>query len=114
MTPRRTWLQPAFLLMYVSTLISGGLHQHDNPAAATSAPFLAADGQSQVNNLLEPGNEESHDCTICFALHQAKAPITATPFLQMGVPVGEAIIPAFASFFAAVPLVKLARAPPSL
>jgi len=107
-------LPAAVLLVYLCTVISGGMHHHDCGAAAFSAGSPANTDESQVNSPLAPNQGESDDCMICIALHQAKPAPAVMSLPEFFVPVGEAVVPPFPAIAAAFPLVKQARAPPIL
>jgi hypothetical protein len=115
--PRRNVLPIAVMLVYLTSIISGGLHHHDaagdaNAPAANSALASLENCQAQVNSRQAHSGEESDDCSICMASHQAKAPSETISLPVALVPVGNTAITPFDSPFVFVPLLQQARAPP--
>lgn len=111
---RRNEFSAAVLVVYLSATISGGLHHHDAVGAPNSERSSALEGKSQVTSRFAAAHEEADDCTICIALHQAKAPPTLSSLTEAIVPVGQTILFPVKTLIALVPLVKHARAPPTL
>jgi hypothetical protein len=117
--PRRNMLPIAVLLVYLTSIISGGLHHHDasgddNAPAANSGPASLEDCQSEVNSQPAPSGEESDDCSICIASHQAKAPSGGICLAVAYASVGETVRISVESPIVFGPLVQQARAPPAL
>ena len=111
---RRNEFSAAVLVVYLSAIISGGLHHHDAVRAANLEPSSAVEGKSQVTSRLASAHEDADDCTICIALHQAKAPPAVISLAEAFVFIDEAAVLPIKSPIAFVPHVKQARAPPTL
>ncbi len=111
---RRNLLAFAVLLVYLTAIISGGLHHHEPVRAAHSEPTSLKDVISVVNSCPAHSNEESEDCTVCIASHQAKTPSAVISLAVAFVPVGDSVMIPVASPIASVPFVNQARAPPIL
>jgi hypothetical protein len=105
--PRFSWIA---LAVYLSALLGGTLHHHSEASCTEPAPGTGCKLQEGVSKT--SCHEDSDSCTICTALHQAKAP-PAVLDLTVGVaPVGNAIAHVLQPAIFSIPLVKQARGPP--
>ena len=111
-SPRRSASSIAAALVYLVGLVGGGFHHHVLKASpvANGAPRLVAfsDASSDCDS------DDSHICTLCSAIHQAKtpppAPVAVTSHTAAGQPVTFSICQHPVLF----PVRTHARAPPLL
>ena len=107
----------AALLAYLSSVIVGGLHHHEHGEASaihhsdnSSSPLAAATIQSSAP--IVSTHDDTDGCTLCTALHQAKAlPIAISPMIGSAL-TGEAGSLPVESSIASIALIHQARAPP--
>jgi hypothetical protein len=112
---RHLGLSHAVLLVYLSAVISGGLHHHDHSGQAESSFSHRAGPVEQAPQLNGGGShEESVDCSVCIALHQAKAPAAVICLAHAFVPVDYAVITPDETLIHPAPHIQQARAPPTL
>jgi hypothetical protein len=108
---RPNGLSSIVLLVYLSSIISGGLHHHDSGHAPTSDQSTSK-ATFQITPRLTSDHEESDDCTICMALHQAKALPGLLSLTVAIVPVGQTALISAETPEASVRFFQQARAPP--
>jgi hypothetical protein len=97
--------------VYCFALLGGTLHHHHD----FSHPEIVGSAGCTIEEELSKASchEDSDNCAICIAFHQAKAP-PAVLHLTVGLaPTGDAICQVFDTFVFAVPLLQQARGPPT-
>src|SRR5258707_1210681 len=112
-------LNAPILLAYLSAIAGGGLHHHEHDSAfsgAVSGDSRSMVAQSQIRSSSPAVStcEDETCCTLCTALHQAKALLIAIPPTNGITPVGAARVLPFESPNTSVYVVQQARAPPAL
>jgi hypothetical protein len=116
---RRHRIAAVALLVYLSSVFGAGLHHHDHGEA-----FAIGDSDCSSSRLAErtiqsssptaSTHEDADGCTLCTALHQAKALTIAISSANGTAAVGEADMLPVESPIASISTIQQARAPPLL
>jgi len=115
----RNQIAAASLLVYLSSVLGGGLHHHDH-GEACCAEKSSQLGSRPIEPTIQSGSpavsthEDADGCTLCTALHQAKALSMAISAAIWFIPVAEAQTLALECPIPSVCLVQQPRAPPPL
>src|SRR5262249_7356732 len=114
---RRNAVPAVALLVYLSSILGGGLHHHDHGEAFANEDSGRLAGQL-AERTIQSGlpkastHEDADGCTLCTALHQAKAlPIAISPANGI-IPVAETSVLPVESPIAPFCTIQQARAPP--
>jgi hypothetical protein len=105
------------LLVYLSSVLGAGLHHHDHGEAFAIGDSVGlqprlAERTIQSSSPTTSTHEDADGCTLCTALHQAKALTIAVSTANGIALVGEADILSVESPIAPIPIFQQARAPP--
>jgi len=116
---RRHRIAAVALLVYLSSVFGAGLHHHDHGEAfATEDSGLLrsrlAESTVQSSSPTASTHEDADGCTLCTALHQAKALTIAISPANGTAAVGEADMLPVESPIASISTIQQARAPPLL
>lgn len=115
---RRHRIATVALLVYLSSVFGVGLHHHDGEAFAADdsgrLPSRLAESTVQSSSPIPSTHEDADGCTLCTALHQAKALTIAISSANGTAAVGEADMLPVESPIASICILQQPRAPPSL
>jgi hypothetical protein len=103
-------------MVYISSLVVGGLHHHEHSEHSIHHSDRWSSRLATATIQLSPLNISNHEdadgCTLCTALHQAKAlPIVISPTSEIAL-AGEAGNLPVEFLIASIPFIHQARAPP--
>jgi len=99
------------LMVYLSAVVAGGLHHHE-PADSASPQECAADRSFSAGSHLVLSHDESDDCAVCAASHQAKTPPVVVLLAETYRVVGDCLVFPVQSAAVSIPRITQARAPP--
>ena len=104
---RFSWIAVA---IYAFGLLGGILHHHSE--ASCTEPAQSADYKLQEGPSHASCHEDSESCSICTALHQAKAPPAVLDLTVGLAPAGDAVIRMAPPSIFSIPFFQQARGPP--
>jgi hypothetical protein len=115
---RRKRLDAVVLMAYLSAIASGGLHHHEHDSAFTATTSTGSGSQLTPSQICSgsPAASTSEDdscCTLCTALHQAKALAPVVCLAGAYHPAGEAAIISEQTPIISHSFTSQARAPPT-
>ncbi len=100
------------LMVYLSAVVAGGLHHHE-PAESAGPQDCAADGSFSAGDSRQVlSHDESDDCAVCAASHQAKTPPDVVLLAETYRVVGDCLVFPVQSAAVSIPRITQARAPP--
>jgi hypothetical protein len=105
-------LSAVVLMVYLSAVVGGGLHHHE-PAESGGYKDCAVDGCFSAGDSRQVlSHDESDDCTVCTASHQAKTPPAVILLAETYRVVGDCRAFPVQSGAVSIPRITQARAPP--
>jgi Protein of unknown function (DUF2946) len=110
----RPGLAAFVLAVYVSAVVGGGLHHHDHYETSAREQSRLTETTIEASSQVASTHEDEAACTLCNALHQAKALSELVSSAEAFLLVGQATIFLHAMPPAPLALAKQARAPPAL
>src|SRR2546422_11724860 len=101
-------LSAVILTVYLSAVVGGGLHHHEPPNCAVPQDCPADGWFSAGHSPQVLSHDESDDCAVCTASHQAKAPPAVVLLVETYLLVADSLVFPVRSPVVSAPLITQA------